>query len=276
MKRHRILSFDFDTRVYGLEPQQEQWDEATKAQHERNRQSTIDGLTRQYGERNIEQKVENFTALKAKPLSVAAFHNKFLEQIRSAYVVGSYYPALTGACSLGERLLNHMILLLRDYHKGTPEYKKVYRKESFDYWPLAIDTLEAWGELLPEVVEKFRSLTEKRNRAIHFNPETDTNDKELALDAVHTIQEIVGNQFSAFGPQPWYFCVPGEIYIKKEWEEKPLIKHIFLPNGLHVGPLHRVDAIFPNVIINDPGPYEEREIADEEFIALREESRKLG
>lgn len=269
MKRYRIFSFDFDSRVHNLEPIQEQWDEGIKKQHVENREQTIKGIARQYGKWGLEQKIKNFIDLKYKPFSVAAFHNKFLEQIRTSYVVGGYYPALTGACALGERILNHMVLLLRNYHKDSPIYKKVYRKDSFDYWPLAIDALESWSELLPEAVTNFRELNKKRNRAIHFNPETDCNDKELALEAIHLIQDIVNVQFSSFGNQPWYFCVPGEMYIKKEWEEKPLIKHIFIPNSLFVGPNHKVESIVPKIIVNDQFEYEERKITDEEFIELR-------
>lgn len=270
MKRYRIFSFDFDSRAHSLEPVQEQWDEKVKEQHIENQKKTIEGLKRQFGEQNLEIKIQNFIDLKQKPFSVAAFHNKFLEQIRNSYVIGGYYPALTASCALGERILNHMMILLRDYHKASPEYKKVYRKDSFDYWPLAINTLESWDELLPEAASKFRELNEKRNRAIHFNPETDQNDKELALGAVHLIQDIVRIQFAAFGNQPWYFCVPGEMYIKKEWEGKPLIKHVFIPNALLVGPKHKVESVIPQWVINDQFEYEEKEISDEEFTSLRQ------
>ena len=268
MRRYRIFSFDFDSRAHSLEPIQEHWEEKIKAQHIENRKKTILGLSQQYGERNLELKVNNFQSINYKPFSVAAFHNKFLEQIRNSYVIGSYYPALTGACALGERILNHMVLLLRDYHKDAPEYKKIYRKNSFDYWPTTIDALESWEELLPGAAKKFRELKEKRDRAIHFNQDIDHNDKELALEAIHLIQDIVSIQFSAFGVQPWYFCVPGEMYIKKQWEDKPLVKHIFIPNALHVGPKHRVVNVFP-LNIDDQFDYEEREITDEEFIQLR-------
>jgi len=268
MKRHRIFFFDFDSRANSLEPIQEQWDEKVKELHIKNRENTIKGLAEQFGGWNIDTKVQNFIDLKLKPFSVAAFHNKFLEQIRNSYVLGSYYPALTGACSLGERILNHMILLLRDYYKSSPEYKKVYRKNSFDSWPQAIDALEAWGELLPEAAVKYRELNDKRNRAIHFNPETDHNDKELALEAIHLIQDIVTAQF-AVGNQPWYFWTPGEVYIKKEWEDKPMIKHVFIPNTLLVGPKHKVEISMSQTVVNDQFEYENKEITDEEFHELR-------
>ncbi|MBE4112141.1 hypothetical protein HJ114_24250 [Vibrio parahaemolyticus] len=131
MKRYRILSFDFDSRAHSLEPIQEQWDEVVKEQHRKNQERTIKGLVTEFGEYAIEQKVNNFKELKFKPFSVAAFHNKFLEQVRRSYVMGCYYPALTGACALGERILNHMVLLLRDYHKDAPEYKKTLSQTVF-------------------------------------------------------------------------------------------------------------------------------------------------
>jgi hypothetical protein len=270
MKRYRIFSFDFDSRASNLEPVQEHWSAEAKEAHIQNREQTIKVLAFQYGEQNLESKIRNFQDLQFKPFSVSAFHNNFLAQVRNSYVVGSYYPALTGSCALGERILNHMILLLRDYHKNSPEYKKVYGKQSFDRWPLAIDALESWGELLPEAAEKFRELNERRNYAIHFNPEIDHNDRGLALEAIHLIQAIVKIQFSSFGMQPWYFCVPGEIYIKKEWEVRPLIKHIFIPNSLLVGPKHQVESIAPQIVINDQFEYEDKEISDDEYIDLRQ------
>ncbi|WP_411725270.1 hypothetical protein [Methyloglobulus sp.] len=156
MKRYRIFTFDFDSRAHSLEPIQEHWEEKIKEQHIENREKTIKGLSQQYGEWNLELKINNFQNLNYKPLSVAEFHNKFLEQIRNSYVIGSYYPALMGACALGERILNNMVLLFRNYHKDAPEYKKLYRQYSFNKWPTAIDALESWGELLPEAAEIFR------------------------------------------------------------------------------------------------------------------------
>ncbi len=269
MKRYRILSFDFDSRSHSLDPVQDHWDENVKKQHEERRERTIRSISEQYGNVNLESKVINFKDLKSKPFSVAAFHNKFLEQIRNSFVIGGYYPSLTGACALGERILNHMVILLREYRKHTPEYKNLYRKKSFDYWPSVIDALESWGDLLPEAAKKFRDLNEKRNSAIHFNPETDYKDRNFALEAIHLIQDIVSIQFSAFGIQPWYFCVPGEMYIKKEWENHPLVKHIFVPNAVLVGYKHRIESIIPKVVVNDQFEYEETEISDSEYVELR-------
>lgn len=59
----------------------------------------------------------------------------------------------------------------------------MYRKNSFDNWDLAINTLESWNVLLPEAVATFRELKTVRNHSIHFNPETDKNYKEAALNS---------------------------------------------------------------------------------------------
>jgi hypothetical protein len=77
--------------------------------------------------------------------TVLAYHNQFFDQARRSFVIGAYYPALVSACALGERILNHLILDLRGFYKNKPEYRQVYRKESFDNWQIPVDTLEAWG-----------------------------------------------------------------------------------------------------------------------------------
>jgi hypothetical protein len=183
--------------------------------------------------------------------------------------MGGYYPALTASCALGERILNHLILIPREDFKGTPEYKRVYNKDSFDNWDIAIDTLAAWDVLLPVVVVEFRKLRDRRNDAIHFRPEVDENDRALALAAISNLNSILGNQFSAFGPQPWFITdIPGEIYIKKDWESRPFIRKIYLPNCAAVGPQHKIESVTPWVI-EDDYVYEQREITDQEFCSLR-------
>jgi hypothetical protein len=183
--------------------------------------------------------------------------------------MGAYYPALTASCALGERILNYLILMLREEFKNSPEYKRVYNRDSFDNWDIAINTLDAWNILLPEVVTEFRTLRDRRNDAIHFRPELDNNDRLLALAAIRSLNFIMENQFCAFGSQPWFVTgVPGEIYIKKEWEKQPFIRKMYLPNCASVGPKHKVESVMPWAI-RDDATYEDREITDEEFCSLR-------
>jgi hypothetical protein len=226
-------------------------------------------LVTEFGQTAADLKRQNFIDLGVKPLSILAFHNRFLEQIRVAFVMGASYPALTGACALGERILNYLILTLRDDFKHTPQYKRVHDKDAFANWDVPIDTLEAWGVLLPDVVVEFRALRDHRNDAIHFRPDVDKLDRTLALGAITSLQSIVAKQFGAFGPHPWFLAgVPGEIYIKKEWERRPFIERVYLPNCASVGPRHKVESVLPWVV-RDEHTYEERDISDDEFCLMR-------
>lgn len=275
MKRYRILSLDFDNRVRMLvDPIRDEWEENVKSLHYENRRKTEQGIIAQYGEIAAEQKKKNFIELEAKPFSIVAFHNKFFEQVRTSFIMEAYYPSLTAACALGERILNHLVLILRDDYKSTPEYKKIYRKYSFDDWSLAINTLASWKVLLPNVKERFIELMDMRNKAIHFRPETDLNDRESALNAVLCLQNIIGAQFSGFGNQPWFITgIPGESYIKGEWENQPFIKKVYLSNCVYVGHKNYIEAMYPKLIVNDKFDYSNEGISDEEFVRLRNEAK---
>lgn len=253
------------------EPIKEEWAEQVKAMHWQNRENTIKYLKAEYGELLADVKIQNFIDLGPKPISVIAFHNTFFSQVRNAFVVEAYYPALTGVCALGERILNHLVLSLRENFKTSPEYKKVYRKDSFDDWSLAIETLDAWDVLLPKAAKDFRVLMKKRHQAIHFRPEIDMNARELALEAIKCMQGIISEQFSGFGSQPWFITgVPGEIYIKREWESNPFIRLIYLKNGLLVGPRHKIESFQPQIQILDPDHLKPgSDISDDEFVSLR-------
>ncbi len=270
--------FDFDTRVMTLrDPISDTWEDQVKELHYANRKRVTDYLVAEFGELNKDGKLANFIALDTKPFSIIAFHNRFFAQARTAFVMGAYYPALTGACALGERILNHLLLILRDDYKHTPEYRKVYRKDSFDDWTVPIDTLKAWGILLPDVVDNFLRLKEMRNRAIHFRPETDHNDRELALETLDCIRAIIGSQFASLGTQPWFMTgIPGEVYIKQDWEQRPFIQKVYLPNCAFVGPKHIIEALEPRVVINDKFQYEDITIPDEVFCQLRKDSNRGG
>jgi hypothetical protein len=248
----------------------ETWDDEVKELHKQNIEQTRQELIDEYGVYGNELKLRNFIDLGPKPISIVAFHNKFLDQVRTAFVVGAYYPALTAACALGERILNHLILMLRGDFRGTPEYKRVHNKDSFDNWETAIDVLNSWGILLPKAIEAFDQLSRIRHRTIHFDPETEQNDRSLALRASQLLHAIVQEQFPSLGPQPWFITnVPGESYLKKESEELPFVRRVYVPNSHLVGPSHRLDIVDNKFVVYDNFAYEAREISDEEFAILR-------
>ena len=277
MKRYRILNIDFDSRANILSMEiNESWEENVKAQHRRNKEQIKEGLLQEFGPMNAEGKIRNYCDLGSAPFSIVAFHNKFLRQIRNSFVMGAYYPALTGTCSLGERILNHLILKLRDEFKHTSGYKKIYRKESFDDWQLAISVLSSWDVLMPNVVTNYNRLGEIRNRrAIHFNPETDRNDREIALESIKLLSEIVQEQFGALGTQPWFIeNTKGAFFIKKDYENTPFIKKIYLPTCALVGPYHRLEFLGEGFKVMDGYKYENKEISDKEYGELLDKNRE--
>jgi hypothetical protein len=268
LKRYRLLGFDFDTRVRSLDPIPDEWEEQVKVLHRANRERTLAGLKDEYGSRGFDQKLQNFVDLGAKPFSIIAFHNRFYAQARSAFVAGQYYPALTSIAALGERVLNHLVLGLREHFKASEIYRRVYRKDSFDNWELALDALHEWQILTPEAEAHFRLLWRQRNEALHFNPGTEVNDRLLALQALQLFGQIVECQFACFGALPWLFTPPGEVYIRRDWERQQFIRLVYLPNALHVGYKHKVVSAFP-WRIEDNEDYEAREVSDEDFTDLR-------
>lgn len=272
VRRYRMINGTFDTRSrLVVDEISADWEPRIRAQHWTNRLHVLEWLKHEFGADNLGEKVAEFGALGPEPFSVIAYHNVFFRQVRRSFVIGSHYPALVGCCALGERILNHLIHEFRDDFRGSPEYKHIYNKESFDDWNRAIDVLEAWEILLPDVVQDYRELRMKRNESIHFRPETSTRARGMALEAIKLLGRIIDGQFGSLGAKPWYFQIPGETYIKKEAENQPFVSKILVPAGLHVGPRSTLEyneelGVWSIVDVGDAGS---NDGTDADFIALR-------
>lgn len=238
-RRYLSWSHDFDTRAILLKNEIDaNWEEEVKERHRTNQESIRASLALEYGAAAIDQKIINFIDLDTKPFSIISYHNALFHQVRQSFVIGGYYPALVGACTLAERILNHLIIDLRAHYRSTPEYPRVYRKDSFDDWRVPIEVLASWGVLLPEAVKEFRLLMPLRHRSVHFNPETYVKLREDCLSAILHVRSIIETQFGSFALRPWFIAgTLGHVFIKKEWENHPLIQTYFLPNCPFVGPL---------------------------------------
>ncbi|MCG7377351.1 hypothetical protein MH215_10120 [Paenibacillus sp. ACRSA] len=271
MRRYRVMTNDFDTRANLLNMKiEDEWAPHIREMWNANKSMIKKQLITTYGPVDFETKYQNFLDLSYKPFSVIAYHNEFFQQVRDSFVIGSYYPALTGACSLGERILNQLLITLRSYYANTPEYRKVYNKNSFDNWDLAINTLTSWEVLLPEVTELFLKLKPIRNRSIHFTPDTLLYTREHALEAIQYLSLIIETQFgSAPHKQPWYISgiAGGVTFIKKDAEEIPFVKEILIPNSEYVGYKHKLLPSGKEFIVQDDFDYEIEDLSDEEFKA---------
>lgn len=270
MKRYRVIRHDLDTRSHILQPgyadnlpleAREDWQQQVN--------QLANAVAAEFGMAQIEQKFQNFADLGSKPLSLVSFHNVFLHQARQAFIQGNYYPSLTGICALGERVLNHLVLLFRDEFKLTPQYKKVYGKDSFDNWGLAIDTLEGWDILLPQTAAVFREFKSTRNCAIHFRPDLDQECRGPALKALHEFNQIISLQFASFGKLPWYLTqIRGASYVRKDFENRPFVKRVILPNCELLGHKARLEYMNPGWRTIDEDDYPDVEISDEDFAQL--------
>lgn len=267
--RRRYLSKgdDFDLRATSLEVEvKPDWDPAVVEQWNRIKDNIRAGLIAEFGSSGSARKVENFLAIGPLSMSIVSYHNALHRQVRNAFVLGAYYPALVGACALGERVLNHLILDLREFYADTPEYHRVGRKQSFDNWSVAIDALEAWGVLLPDAVRHYRALAKLRNRSVHFDPETYGRLREDALAAVVGVREILDQQFSTFAIRPWFIGdALGSCFIGKAYETDPFVRTYFIPNCFFVGPHHLFRSVIPETVLVDKTDYGPGDWTDAEF-----------
>ena len=273
MKRYRVQQTDFDSRASSLEPIQEHWEDAVKEQHRVNQTQIVEDLQAEYGGADFPNKLINFLDLGRKPFSVVAFHNRFLNQIRHASIHGQYYPALTAACALGERLLNHLVIKLRDDYKGHDLYKTVHRKSSFDNWPLVIEVLSQWRVLTPQAAAAFRDLNDRRNRSLHFDPDIDQKDREFSFAVIKTLETIISQQFASVGELPWLLLADGECYIRKDFENSPFVRLVYLPRCDYVGYKHRVTSVFPWQF-SDDHDYSNQEVSDQQYVELRAKDKQ--
>jgi hypothetical protein len=273
MKRYRVLRFDWNSTgdMLGLEPTDE-WSDESKALHRENHARMIERLTREYGELEIEAKLTNLRDIGGQAFTVVGYHNHFYRQARDAFVMGAYYPALTAVCTLGERILNHLLLELRDHYQLSPEYAELATVKSSSNWRKMIPALESWGVLLPEAATQFRELLELRNRAIHYNPGIAEKQREMAIAAQKHLHRIISIQFGAFGNQPWFIPdAAGVVFIRKGWEDNPFVKLVYIPASVYVGPRHyiEIDDQTGEWTVYDE-QYEDREITDEQYLEMYE------
>jgi hypothetical protein len=269
MRRYFVPGFFglWDARVHHLEMPKDHWEEQVKALHIENRTKIIEGLKAEFGSEQFEAKLKNFQDIVDATMSIVSYHNLFFRQARQAFVIGSYYPALTSACALGERILNHLIIDLRGHFRAHPAYKEVYRKGSIDDWDRAVSVLEDWHVLEPNVGDNFKKLKALRHKSIHFDPQTYSLAREDALSALEILRDIIRIQFGAFGTQRWFIAgTKGACFIRKQSEGDPFVKTFYLKQCPEVG--YRYALTFlqgGGVLVFDQDDYGNKTVSDEEF-----------
>jgi len=272
MKRHRFLNFYIDSSRNFFHG------EKTFPLYEKYKEEQRASLERRYGSEDFNEKFNRWISVPKPVLSIVGEHSYLLQDIEDTYILGSYYSALTGACCLGERIFNQVILVTKEFYRSSPEYKTVYRKDSINDWNLGINTLVSWKIISRETEKRFRQLGELRNASVHFQKK-EQDLKKLAVESIQLINLIISELFELKKEKDFliWFEVPGEIYLKKEAESVPFIKSFYLPCAPFVGYRHTIESTADlRFKIIDNEQYEDVQISDAEFIRLRKDFNKSG
>ena len=227
--------------------------------------SAVGGVTYQHGLLNIQDKYERWLGLSPPSLCVPTEWHELLREVESAYIHGDYYPALTSACCLGERILNHLIIGLRGYFTTSERSKEVAGKESFQDWNRLISIMSEWGILNNDLSQKFKELLNLRNPAVHFGSLEDRQNK--SGQAVKGVYSVTSKMFGMASGN--FFACEGELYIPKEKEEEPLVKVFIVPHCYLLGYKHRVENRDDKPTIVDDEFYSDIKLSDEEFSEFR-------
>lgn len=243
-RRYTPVAITFDTRAHLLTSEiNEAWEPEIQQQWQENRRRIRESLMFEYGVRDHDQKIDNFASLGSAPWSVGALHNTYMTEIRSAFASGHYYPSLLGACGLGERILNQLVLTLRDDYKDHSATRFVKGKRSLDDWGKCITTLQKWGVFTAKVSDKYRRLMTLRHAAVHYRPDLDSGDARMsALAAILELQDLVNEIFSPHASAEWYFTGPiGRSFIRRDSEDLPFVRRFLIPACVLVSPVFRLE-----------------------------------
>ena len=234
----------------------------------RERERLKERLILEHGANHIEDKIERYFSFKPPDFAVVTEFHPMLREVQDAYVSGHLYASLTGACCVGERILNMLMLRLRDYYKSSGWYKKVHNKDSFDNWDLSITVLKDWGILSNELASTFYDLGEIRHQSIHFQKLPD-----IEARAINAVTAVTKATDSLFGMRGDVLFMHGHLFIKKEKEDDPLVREFYIPSSHYVGYRYKIETRDGQPAIIDDDTYADREVTDDEFIELLKKVR---
>ena len=102
-RRHLSYTLDFDTRSYLFKDSGKHWSPEARRLHQENQERVRQELGAEFGRDHLDKKVDNFVAIGTEAtFSVLAYHNKFFDHVRRAFVIGAYYPPWSVRARLGK------------------------------------------------------------------------------------------------------------------------------------------------------------------------------
>jgi hypothetical protein len=259
-RRYRLVSFQVDGRrgIHGAQVAKSLADDDQKR------------LEDTFGSRDFEAKFRRWKNIAYPPIGLIDEYPEKIEQIINTYSMGYAYPAVTSSCCLAERILNRLVLRCRDHFKAHPEYRRIYRNQSFDDWGRMLGLIEDWQLISAKAMGHFRTLMPIRHQTIHYN---DAYDFEAVAEAV--INDLIGAISEIFGVMNrsdiyLLFNVPGEVWLRSQAESQPFVKEFVIPHCYRAHAVHDIDLASRLITerLGRVGP-----LTDGEFVELRNRSR---
>ena len=225
-----------------------------------------DFLRGELGERDFDAKFRRWKNITYPPIGLIDEYPQKISEIINAYSMGYVYPAVTSCCCLAERVLNRLVLRCRDHFKGHPEYKRIYRNDSFDDWGYMLRLVADWQLMSPRAVELFRELMPIRHQSVHYNDGYDFG--AVVESSVNKLIEAITEVFGVMNRKDIYlvFDVPGEVWVRSEAESLPFVKEFVLPHCYHAHAVHDIDLANGRIVerLGRVG-----RLTDREFVELR-------
>jgi len=235
-----------------------------------------EALRDELGARDFDLKLERWKNIAYPPLGIIDEYPAKISQIVRTYAMGDAYVAVTSSCCLAERILNRLVLRCRDYFKAHPDYKRIYRKDSFDNWDVMLQLIEEWAVIPTRAIEVFQELKPIRNDTIHYSDGYDF--EAVAERTVNAIVEAIATVFGVMNRQDLYlvFDVPGEVWVRSTAESLPFVKEFVLPFCYRAHAVHDVIFVEGKITkiierLGRVGP-----LTDAEFVELRKSYRSTA
>lgn len=254
-RRYRLFGFSVDTRR-----------SVFHGKHDNLTQNQIAQLQAELGLRDFDQKLARWRSVDFPPLGLIEEYSDKIQEIVNTYSAGYFYPAVTAACCLAERILNRLVLHTRKHFPSHPEYKKIYQKQSFDDWAHMLDLIADWNLIPNKAVQLFRELMPVRHQTIHYKKDYDF--AKIAAEVINKLIAAITEVFGVINRTDIFlvFNVPGEVWVRSSAEAQPFVKEFVLPHCYHAHAVHDIDFANNRIVerLGKIGP-----LSDEEFVALR-------
>jgi hypothetical protein len=246
---------------------QDDWEPRVKAMWAKNKAYVEAEILNELGHADGAAKLDNYAAMGAAPWSIVFHHNPLIAQVRSAFAHGDFYPALLGACALGEHILMQLLLALReDYRDHPATTPQVWKSRPMRNWPEGVQVLQDWGVLSSEQATRYEDLRRQRNAAAHFDVDVGPEQRAPALAALKDIQQIIEGVFSPHSGSHFIPETRGAFFLRLEAEAIPFVRRILIPHSVLVSPRHEMNiGLDGSWATTDDSRYEPASLTDEEF-----------